>query len=599
MPLPDESSRPSASSLIKRFEAISASHDSSSAPPMNRSGSGGVPRRIWSNPSSTTPAATSGVASSLAVVTKPTTEEQKPVDISKPLPEPPKESDETKPDMEPKLASMPTQEAAFSSPSRVKIPPPVTSREPLESTTILFSGSSPTTPIRSVPPPIITQSSLDVDGPPVHSVPGSADGLLASSPLHPTSLTELVAGGSKFSGYHSKSPSVDSASSRISHEGLSQPTSPRVDSQRLSVPPVRGEASPPPSDSEDSPQELKFAFPVIKTEKTKDAADSPASGGFVATKESPKDKATPPSTSSPRASLMGSRPKSTSPPIRRTVSRTVPLVPKARASITSPTASSLAKTRPPADKSPPLSPKTSPKRTNASLPKTTTTGADPRSNSSASVISRGGAPSPTLSTASRSSAFDGRRSRSSRATTPSTPSRSPPMTRKGTTTTTTTTSSLNTPAGSTTRTPSSSPSLTSSTPTKFPRGSSATVSKIAPEREKAATRVGNVKMASRGRIGLAGAPVGANPAPRGAKKVEQTKEKQEGTEEETGPEKEAAVEAPRDEDIPDIPSDDENERVFDPTALQGGRPAPGRIGIPIDVDTGRAVGDDQVKAAQQ
>ncbi|SCZ92390.1 BZ3500_MvSof-1268-A1-R1_Chr5-2g07824 [Microbotryum saponariae] len=597
MPLPDESSRPSASSLIKRFEAISASQDSSSASAMNRSVSGGAPKRIWSNPSATTAPATSAVAPSLAVDTRTSIS----IDTSKPLPEPPTASDEATPNVEPELASTTLPEARFASSPGAKNPPSPTSQAPAESTTILFSGPSPTTPMRNFPPPIITQSSLDVDGPPVGAVPGSANGLLASSPPNPTSLTELVAGGSK---HHSKSPSVDSTSSRVSHEGLSQPTSPRVDEQRLSAPPLRGEASPPPCDSEDSPQEKKFTFPAVESKEQEVAAESPAIDGSAPIKERLKVKSTSSSTSNART-------KSTSPPIRRTVSPTVPtvpIVPKSRPSLTSPTASSLAKSRLSTDKSPPLSPKISPRTTNATLPKTTMTvggvGA-PRSSSSASLISRSGAPSPTPSTASRSSALEGTtRSRSSRATTPSTPSRSPPMTRKGTgsgtttTTTTTTSSTLKTPARNTPRTPSASTPLRSSTPSKFSsRGSSAPISKTSPEGKKIPTRVGNVKMASRGRIGLAGAPAGPNPSPRGAKKVEQRTETPKTTVEDTQTEKEDEVEAPRHEDIPDIPSDEE-ERVFDPMTLQGGRPAPGRIGIPMDVETGRAVGDEQLKAAQ-
>ncbi|KDE08616.1 hypothetical protein MVLG_01078 [Microbotryum lychnidis-dioicae p1A1 Lamole] len=590
MPLPDESSRPSASSLIKRFEAISASQDSSSASAMNRSVSGGAPKRIWSNSSATTAPAASAVAPSLAVDTKPPTS----IDTSKPLPEPPTASDEATPDVEPELTFASTQEAGFASSLGAKTSPSPTSQAPVESTTILISGPSPTTPMRNFPPPIITQSSLDVDAPPVSAVLGSANGLLASSPPNPTSLADLVAGGSK---HHSKSSSVDSASSRVSHEGLSRPTSPRVDEQRLSAPPLRGEASPPPCDSEDSPQEEKFTFPAVESKEKEVAAESPAKTGSAPIKGRLKVKSTSSSTSNARA-------KSTSPPIRRTVSPTVPTVPKSRPSLTSPTASSLAKSRLPTDKPPPLSPKTSPKRTNTTLHKTTTTMASvgaPRSSSSASLISRSGAPSPTPSTASRSSALEGTtRSRSSRATTPSTPSRSPPMTKKATglgTTTTSTSSTLNTPARNTPRTPSASTSLGSSTPSKFSsRGSNAPISKTLSEGEKVPTRVGNVKMASSGRIGLAGAPAGANPSPRGTKKVKERKDTPKETVEDTQAEKEDEVETPRDEDIPDIPSDDE-ERVFDPKTLQGGRPVPGRIGIPMDEETGRAVGDEELKAA--
>ncbi|GAA5831295.1 hypothetical protein JCM11251_007824 [Rhodosporidiobolus azoricus] len=117
--------------------------------------------------------------------------------------------------------------------------------EPLAAdSTSLPAPAEPDLPSRNrspIPHPIVTQPSVDVPAPAV--VPGSAD--LLSGETSPVTAEPDSTNAEAAEALSPRSPTTPTL---LHHEGLSRPTSPRANDGALRVPPTRADDSPPPPD---------------------------------------------------------------------------------------------------------------------------------------------------------------------------------------------------------------------------------------------------------------------------------------------------------------------------------------------------------------
>ncbi|KAK4052099.1 hypothetical protein OIV83_002393 [Microbotryomycetes sp. JL201] len=462
------------------------------------------------------------------------------------------------------------------------------------------AASSPVATTKGLPP-IITSPYEDDDGKDSNvfePVPGSTD-LLASPRLDATlshsrsgSLASLHSPHSHFRSNsngslhsphkHSRSSSVASLNSP-NHEGLSTPSSPAADSRRLSVPPLTNDASPPATVTGSPPSNacgFLFSAGPLELQPSPPLGPAQVNDGSIDSVPAPrkKNEKNQETTNSHAQSQTQSRVNRKDAQVA-TLASPIKSMSRAAHSLSSPTTSSRAKTKERTALSPSSSPERTRLRQNLNRPAQQkpiqlAEGKIESSASSTSALSQPSSRSRTVATPTRSSASTDStplaRKRSPVVTKPSSLVRKSPSTSvKDPSTASRNASPGRKPLGS---------STTSSTRSK--EGSSGNLAQagtgtLREGSPSSSSRSGMpLKMASRGRIGLAGAPSKVSNNSSTARRTtlaETTKELK------------------------------ENEQDLEIFKGFGSRPV-GKIGVPVqtDVETGeiKALGKEMVEAAE-
>ncbi|KAK4050574.1 hypothetical protein OIO90_005041 [Microbotryomycetes sp. JL221] len=578
MPLPDESKAQRASDLIKRFQS---QVDAAAAEEQRSITKRASPRPSWT-PSSSSP--------------KPTQKEELSdelgrVEIQEPAPgsEESGAQFQSKAESEQPIAA--ATSSADSSPVYIRgLPPIITS--PYEEDDVAIDLFEPVPGSAD----LLTSPRLDAAPGPSHSRSNS----LAS--LHsPHSRSNSLASLHSPHSRHSRSSSIASSVS-TNHEGLSAPSSPAADPRRLSVPPLTNDASPPATVVGSPPRSIDgnvFLFPSgpLEQEDGSTGSPPPLAEEDSATHQTDIDQRDQshqkPSDPDRSASILSTsvNPK-VQPQRQRPASNPKMAASHTRAphSLSSPTASSLAKAKhKPTDSvsstQSASSPSTSPSRIR------TRTTADRNRARSISPLDQRKVPPPGPSTptiAAKRSPVVTKPSSLRRKDSPSATRRTPS---KSTTTSLTGGRLMDerSSPGTSARVPSISPSTSEGPPSSAVRlGTTRGSRKPTDASPTAQQRSSTVKMASRGRVGLAGAPRYANNS---------RSSKADPEEDSTVSKDESTSDRDKENDLLHQDGEQTSEKVF---RGFGSRPV-GKIGVPVtkDEETGemRAFAKDDLDEA--